>query len=43
MIIKPIAVVVAGMAVAILLSEPVFAARALLGDDVLDEIAGSRK
>ena len=41
MIIKPIAVVVAGMAVAILLSEPVFAARALLSDDVLDEVTGS--
>jgi len=40
MIIKPIAVVVAGMAVAILLSEPVFAARALLSDEVLDEVAG---
>jgi len=41
MIIKPIAVVVAGMAVAILLSEPVFAARGLLSDEAMDEITGS--
>ena len=41
MVIKPIAVVVAGMAVALLLSEPVFAARALLSDEAIDEVAGA--
>jgi hypothetical protein len=41
MIIKSIVVAMAGIAVSILLSEPVIAARAILSDEAIDEVAGA--